>query len=78
MISAAFLDTSEPEIPIAIPTSAFVRAGASFIPSPVTPTTSPFAWSALTTLIFVSGLLLATIAIFFISSFNSSSDNVSI
>ena len=43
IISAAFLETSEPVIPIAIPTSALVKAGASFIPSPVTPTTSPLA-----------------------------------
>jgi len=39
MISAASLATSEPEIPIANPTSAFLRAGASFVPSPVTATT---------------------------------------
>jgi hypothetical protein len=37
-MSAAFLATSEPE-PIAIPISAFLIAGESFTPSPVTATT---------------------------------------
>jgi len=37
-ISAAFLATSEPE-PIAIPISAFLIAGESLTPSPVTATT---------------------------------------
>ena len=78
IISAAFLDTSVPEIPIAIPTSALFSAGASFIPSPVTATTSPLSCSAFTILILVSGLLLATIEILFISFFKSSSSNVSI
>lgn len=41
MISAAFFAISVPVIPIAKPTSAFLRAGASFVPSPVTATTSP-------------------------------------
>jgi hypothetical protein len=41
IISAACLATSVPVIPIAKPTSAFFRAGASFVPSPVTATTSP-------------------------------------
>jgi hypothetical protein len=36
MISAASLQTSVPVIPIANPTSAFLKAGASFVPSPVT------------------------------------------
>ena len=35
-ISAASWATSVPVIPIANPTSAFLRAGASFVPSPVT------------------------------------------
>jgi len=30
-----------PDIPIANPTSAFFKAGASFVPSPVTATTLP-------------------------------------
>lgn len=39
-ISAAFLATSLPE-PIAIPMSAFLIAGESFTPSPVTATICP-------------------------------------
>ena len=77
-MSAAFLDTSVPDIPIAIPTSAFESAGASFIPSPVTATTSPLFCRAETILILLSGLLLATIEILCISCFNSSSSKVSI
>lgn len=38
-ISEASFATSVPVIPIANPTSAFLRAGASLVPSPVTATT---------------------------------------
>lgn len=38
IISADCCDTSEPDIPIAIPMSAFFSAGASLTPSPVTAT----------------------------------------
>jgi hypothetical protein len=38
-MSAAYFATSVPVIPIAKPTSAFFKAGASFVPSPVTATT---------------------------------------
>ena len=41
IISAAYLATSVPAIPMANPTSAFFKAGASFVPSPVTATTFP-------------------------------------
>mmetsp|Transcript_13899 Transcript_13899/g.38197 ORF Transcript_13899/g.38197 Transcript_13899/m.38197 type:complete len:326 (-) Transcript_13899:334-1311(-) len=41
MMSEAFLATSVPERPMERPTSAALRAGPSFVPSPVTPTTSP-------------------------------------
>lgn len=41
IISAAFLAISVPAIPIAKPTSAFFKAGASFVPSPVTATVCP-------------------------------------
>ncbi|CAD6226720.1 GSCOCG00005880001-RA-CDS [Cotesia congregata] len=34
IMSAACFDTSEPEIPIATPMSAFFKAGESFTPSP--------------------------------------------
>ncbi len=40
-MSDASCATLVPVIPIASPTSAALRAGASFVPSPVTPTTSP-------------------------------------
>lgn len=39
IIAAASLATSVPAIPIANPTSAFFKAGASLVPSPVTATT---------------------------------------
>lgn len=38
-MSAAYFATSVPARAIAKPTSAFLRAGASFVPSPVTATT---------------------------------------
>jgi hypothetical protein len=41
IIAADYLATYVPAIPIAKPTSAFLRAGASFVPSPVTATTYP-------------------------------------
>lgn len=41
IISAAYFATYVPVIPIANPTSAFFRAGASLVPSPVTATTYP-------------------------------------
>ena len=40
-MSEASLETSVPIIPIATPTSAFLRAGASFTPSPVIAITAP-------------------------------------
>ena len=48
IIAAAYLATSVPLIPIANPTSAFLRAGASLVPSPVTATISPFYLSPVT------------------------------
>lgn len=41
MIPEASFATSVPAIPIAKPTSAFFKAGASLVPSPVTATTCP-------------------------------------
>ena len=41
IISDAFLETCVPVIPIAKPMSALINAGASFAPSPVTPTIWP-------------------------------------
>ena len=48
-----------PAIPIAKPTSAFLRAGASFVPSPVTATTSPLSFNPVTKAYLSSGLDLA-------------------
>lgn len=48
MIAEASFATSVPLIPIANPTSAFLRAGASFVPSPVTATTFPLSLSPVT------------------------------
>lgn len=45
MIPAASLATSVPAIPIANPISAFFKAGASFVPSPVIATTFPICFS---------------------------------
>ena len=58
-ISAAFLATSVPFLPIAIPMSAFFKAGASFTPSPVIATTASVDWYALTILTLCSGVTLA-------------------
>jgi hypothetical protein len=48
IIAADYLATSVPAIPMANPTSAFLRAGASFVPSPVTATTSPLSFNPVT------------------------------
>lgn len=59
--SAAFLATCVPEIPIATPTWALRRAGASFVPSPVTATMLFSFLRPSTSLSLCSGLLLARI-----------------
>lgn len=59
IISAAYFATSVPVIPIAKPTSAFLRAGASFVPSPVTATTYPLSLNPVTNAYLSSGLDLA-------------------
>jgi hypothetical protein len=48
IIADASLATSVPLIPIANPTSAFFRAGASLVPSPVTATTLPLYFKPVT------------------------------
>ena len=55
IISAAPFATSVPEIPMAQPISAALRAGASFTPSPVMATTAPCRWKALTIRTLCSG-----------------------
>ena len=48
-----------PVIPIEIPISAFLIAGESLTPSPVTATTSPNFWNPLTIINFCAGDVLA-------------------
>ena len=59
-ISEAFFATSVPVIPIAKPTSAFLSAGASFVPSPVTAITPPSYYIPVTRRYLSSGELLAS------------------
>ena len=59
MIADAYLATSVPVIPMANPTSAFFKAGASFVPSPVTATTFPLSFKPVTKAYLSSGLDLA-------------------
>ena len=56
-MSAASLATSVPVTPMATPMSAFLRAGESFTPSPVTATISPICWRFSTTRSFCSGAM---------------------
>ena len=56
IISAASLATYVPAIPIAKPTSALFKAGASLVPSPVTATTDPLSISPTTKQYLSSGL----------------------
>mmetsp|Transcript_6521 Transcript_6521/g.7340 ORF Transcript_6521/g.7340 Transcript_6521/m.7340 type:complete len:207 (-) Transcript_6521:1826-2446(-) len=55
MISAASRAISVPAIPIANPTSAFFKAGASLVPSPVTATTFPSSLRPVTSVYLSSG-----------------------
>jgi len=63
IISAASLATSVPAFPIAKPTSALFKAGASFVPSPVTATTFLLAIRPKTIAYLSSGLHLAMTSI---------------
>ena len=70
-MSAASLDTSDPEMPIAIPMSACLIAGASFTPSPVTPTIWPSRWHAYTIRSLWIGVVLEKMtSAFWIHSYN--------
>ena len=71
-ISPASLATSVP-LPIAKPTSAFLRAGASLMPSPVMPATSPIDWASCTSRLLSDGRARATTRSFGSSAFTSSS-----
>jgi hypothetical protein len=59
IISATYLVTSVPVTPIENPISAFLRAGASLVPSPVIATTSPISFKAATSKYLSYGLHLA-------------------
>lgn len=59
IIAEASLATYVPFIPIANPTSAFFKAGASLVPSPVTATTFPLYFKPVTSAYLSSGLDLA-------------------
>lgn len=74
IISAASFATSVPRRPIDIPISALFNAGASFTPSPVIATTSPFDWSARMIFILWSGLVRAKIDVPDMASASSSVD----
>ena len=69
-MSLASLATSVP-LPIANPTSAFFKAGASFTPSPVIPTTNPISCDILTNLLLSCGSARAIIFILGNKLFNS-------
>lgn len=58
-MAADYRATYVPAIPIAKPTSAFLRAGASLVPSPVTATTYPLYFNPVTRAYLSSGLDLA-------------------
>lgn len=60
-MEAASLATSVPAIPMAKPMSAFFRAGASFVPSPVTATMFPLSIRPATSAYLSSGRDLAMI-----------------
>ncbi len=77
-ISAASLATSVPAIPIAIPILALESAGASFTPSPVMATISPWLWSELTIRIFWSGATREKIVVLDAASSISASVNFEI
>jgi hypothetical protein len=72
IISAACLATSVPAMPIANPTFALFKAGASLVPSPVTATISPISYKPVTNKYLSSGLDLANTLSFFQIFLNSS------
>ncbi len=72
-ISAAFFATSVPAFPMAIPTSAAFRDGASLTPSPVIAVISPFFLHAATIRTLCSGETCANTRTFFIFSASISS-----
>ena len=78
IMSEAFLATSVPILPIAMPMSALLRAGASLTPSPVMAITKPLFLSAVAMRNFCSGAMRANAnSLLLILAINSSSDKVS-
>ncbi len=77
-MSATSFVASVPFIPIAMPTSACFRAGASFTPSPVTATTSPCLFNRSTSLYLCCGDVRAKISVVFRAFLSSESDIFSI
>ena len=75
IMAAASLDTSVPDRPMAIPISAFFKAGASLTPSPVMATISPFFCQAFTMRILSAGVTRANTAYLRMSRLSSSSLN---
>jgi len=69
-MSEAFLATSVPVIPIEKPTSAFFKAGASLVPSPVTATTALHYYKPVTKSNLSSGEDLASTLSYFLTSLN--------
>jgi len=69
-ISQAPLATSVPVIPMAKPTSALVKAGASLVPSPVTATTPSDFWIPITRILLSSGEDLARTLRYYLISLN--------
>lgn len=67
IMSADSLATSEPVIPIAMPMSAFLMAGESLTPSPVTATICPCSWLPFTMISFWAGVVLANTISFLVS-----------
>ena len=74
IIVAASFETSVPVIPIAMPMSALFSAGASFTPSPVIATMSPFRFSESTRRTLSSGATRAITPMSSIAASSSSSD----
>jgi hypothetical protein len=69
-MSEAFFATSVPVMPIENPTSAFLSAGASLVPSPVTAITPPHCCIPVTRRYLSSGELLASTLNYSLTSLN--------
>ncbi|KAG5460648.1 MAG: hypothetical protein BJ554DRAFT_7277 [Olpidium bornovanus] len=77
IMSAASLATSVPLLPMEMPMSASLSAGASLTPSPVIATTSPAAWNARTIIILCLGVVRANTVTDLIASCSCHSESES-